>query len=143
MAIQVADGLLDMAENKEAAAIAAMVSYSHSRIGHRHDHTMPGQSHILLGERVMKQNRPGVLLVDLKACRDYKGGEDAAAAVACPALCVLAEADRMVPAKMGLQLAGQIPDCRHVVVPGAGHFVMSEFSVETNAALRPFFLGSD
>ena len=142
MAIQVADGLLDMAGNAEAKAIAAMVSYSHSRTGHRHDHTTPGQSHILFGERVMKQNREGVLLVDLQACRNYTGGEDAAAAVACPALCVLAEGDRMVPAKAGLKLAGAIAGCRHVVVPRAGHFVQSEYSVETNAALRPFFLGS-
>ena len=143
LAIQVADGLIDMATNAEADAIAAMVSYSHSRIGHRHDHTTPGQSHMIYGERVMKQNRKGVLLVDLNACRNYTGGEKAAAAVACPALCVLAEGDRMVPARSGLQLAEKIPGCRHIVVPGAGHFVQSEFSVETNAALRPFFLGSE
>ncbi len=87
----------------------------------------------------MGQNAQGVLLNDLKACNAYSDGKNAAKAVTCPALLILARNDRMVPMKFGLKLAEVLADCQTVVIKGAGHFVHSEKSVETNAALRPFF----
>ncbi len=138
-AIPVNDVLIDMAANAEDKAMRFMVSWSHSAKGHRHDHTMPGQSHLAFGKQVMGQNATGVLLNDLIACNAYTDGKDAVEAVACPALLILARNDRMVPMKFGLKLAGILADCQTVVIDGAGHFVQSEKSVETNAALRPFF----
>lgn len=142
LAIPVTEGLLALAENDEQQAISAMVSNSHGGTGHRHDHTMPGQSHMLYGEQVMGRNRPGVLLNDLNACNNYTRGPDAAAAIDCPTLCILAGRDRMVPTRSGLAMTETIRGCQHVVIPDSGHFVQSEYSVETNTALRPFFLST-
>jgi len=139
-AIPVADPLLDMARDAEDKAFRFMVSWSHGTEGHRHDHTVPGQSHLLFGNKVMGRNKHGVLLTDLLACNSYKAGKDAAAAISCPVLLILAERDRMVPKKFGLELGEMLADSRVLVIPDAGHFLQSEKSVETNAALRPFFL---
>jgi len=141
-AIPVADPLIEMATHAEAKAFRFMVSWSHGTEGHRHDHTMPGQSHLLFGNQVMGQNTPGVLLKDLEACNAYTKGKEAAAAISCPTLLVLAERDRMVPMKFGRELGNMLADCRVQVIRHAGHFLQSEKSVETNAALRPFFLES-
>lgn len=138
-AIPVNDFLIDLATKSEEKAIRFMVSWSHDSQGHKFDHTMPGQSHLLYGKEVMGQNKCGVLLNDLKACNAYTAGSDAASKVECPALLVLAKNDRMVPAKFGAKLSDVISNCKSVVIDGAGHFVQSEKSVETNAALRPFF----
>ena len=139
-AIPVADPLLDMARESENKAFRFMVSWSHATEGHRHDHTVPGQSHLLFGNQVMGQNKTGVLLKDLLACNSYKAGKEAAAAITCPVLLILAERDRMVPKKFGLELGNLFTDGRVVVIGNAGHFLQSEKSVETNAALRPFFI---
>ncbi|MGC6484818.1 MAG: alpha/beta fold hydrolase [Candidatus Puniceispirillales bacterium] len=140
LAIPVNDALITMAEDDEPRAIKAMVSWSHGQEGHRHDHTMPGQSHLFYGAQVMANNAPGVLKIDLLACNAYDGGPDAAAAITCPSLAILAANDKMTPVKAGLGMAAAIAGSRHQVIADAGHFVQSEKSVETNALLRPFFL---
>lgn len=138
-AIPVNDFLIDLATKAEAKAINFMVSWSHGSVGHKFDHTMPGQSHMATGREVMGQNAPGVLLNDLKACNAYSAGSEDAANVSCPTLIVLARQDRMVPAKFGAKLGGQIANSETVMIEKSGHFLHIEKSVDTNAALRPFF----
>lgn len=140
LAIPVNDALITMAGENEPAAIKAMVSWSHDTEGHRHDHTMPGQSHLFYGEQVMAANTEGVLKTDLLACNEYTGGVEAAAAITCPALAILAAKDKMTPLKAGRAMADALDGCNAHVVADAGHFVHGEKSVETNALLRPFFL---
>ena len=140
LAIPVNEALITMAGENEAAAIKAMISWSHADQGHRHDHTMPGQSHLFYGTRVMAGNNTGVLRTDLLACNNYDGGADAAAAVSCPSLAILAAKDKMTPAKAGIAMAAALRGGQHHIIDGAGHFVHCEKSVETNALLRPFFL---
>ncbi len=139
MAIPVNDALLSMAAEKEHKAAAAMVSWSHGQDGHKFDHSVPGQNHLGNGIEVMAQNKPGVLWTDLTACNNYHDGEAAAKALTCPVLCILAEKDKMVPAKFGKMLASTASDASFHVVKDAGHFVQSEKSIETNALMRPFF----
>lgn len=139
LAIPVNDALISMAEDDEHKAIRFMVSWSHGKEGHRHDHTMPGQSHLFYGEQVMANNAMGVLKTDLLACNIYQDGAEAAAGIACPSLCILAAKDRMTPVKAGLAMADALENSRQHVISDAGHFVHSEKSVETNALLRPFF----
>ena len=138
MAIPVNDALIDLAANVEPKAARAMVSWSHGSEGHRFDHSMPGQNHLGYGREVMGQNPAGVLLTDLKSCNNYQNGAEAAQAITCPSICILAEKDKMVPKKFGLKLAEQLTDCQVEVIAGAGHFVQSEKSFQTNSALRPF-----
>ena len=138
MAIPVNDMLLNMAAEKEHKAAAAMVSWSHGQDGHKFDHSVPGQNHLGNGVEVMAQNKPGVLWTDLTACNNYHEGEVAAKALECPVLCILAEKDKMVPAKFGKMLANTTTNGDCHIVKGAGHFVHSEKSIETNALMRPF-----
>ncbi len=139
MAIPVNPALLDMAKNKEPQAIAAMVAWGHDQTGHFHDHSMPGQSHVNFGERLMANNPAGTLYADLKACADYQEGQVAAQAVECPVLCVLAGKDRMTPIKSGRVMAGVLPQAGLKEIPGGGHMLPSEQPLETNLALRGFF----
>ncbi|MCE2517005.1 MAG: alpha/beta hydrolase [Alphaproteobacteria bacterium] len=138
MAIPVNDALIDLAANAEPKAAKAMVSWSHATEGHKFDHSMPGQNHLGYGREVMAQNPGGVLLTDLTSCNNYQDGAQAAQEITCPSICILAERDKMVPKKFGLKLAEQLADCQVEVIAGAGHFVQSEKSFQTNNALRPF-----
>lgn len=137
LAVPVNDALLDLARSAEPKAIAAMTDWGHGRHGHRHDHTLPGVVHLGFGERLMAENAEGSLLVDLTACNDYLDGPDAAAALTCPSLCILATEDRMTPIRGGRKLAASLPDAQLVEVP-AGHMLPSEAPMDVNRALRRF-----
>ncbi len=139
LAIPVNPALLELAKNKETQAIAAMVSWGHDQTGHIHDHSMPGQSHVNFGERLMGNNPAGTLYADLQACADYQEGQAAAQAVECPVLCVLAGKDRMTPIKSGRVMAGVLPQAGIKEIPQGGHMLPSEQPLETNLALREFF----
>jgi len=139
LSIPVNPALLDLAENKEDQAIAAMVAWGHDRTGHFHEHSMPGQSHVNFGERLMANNVPGALYTDLKACADYRDGESAATVVSCPVLCILAARDRMTPIKFGRIMAAAMPQASVMEIPEAGHMLPSEQPLKTNLALRDFF----
>ena len=53
-----------------------------------------------------------------------------------PVTFVLGERDMMTPAKSGLELAAAIAGARTVMLPGAGHMLMSERPDEVLAAVR-------
>jgi len=139
LAIPVNDALLEMAENKESAAIAAMTDWGHGTDGHRHDHTMPGQDHMNYGKQLMAGNAPLTLFADLSACANYTGGAEAAAAITCPCQVILAERDKMTPLRFGLKMAQALRVSDPLIVAGAGHMLPSERPVEVNKALRRFF----
>lgn len=75
---------------------------------------------------LLARTRPGVLAADLNACNDYLDGPADAARIACPALVIAGERDRMSPAKAGRELAALLPHGRIEVLAGAGHMVMAE-----------------
>jgi pimeloyl-ACP methyl ester carboxylesterase len=139
LAIPVNDALLSMAENKEAAAIAAMTDWGHGVDGHRHDHTMPGQNHMNYGKQLMAANETGALFADLSACANYASGSEAAAEITCPCQVILGQKDKMTPLKFGLKMAEALNVSNPVVIEGAGHMLTSERPFEVNKALRPFF----
>jgi pimeloyl-ACP methyl ester carboxylesterase len=87
-------------------------------------------------QRVLEQCKPGVLYNDLNACNAYQGALAAAAKIAAPVTLILGERDMMTPAKAGKTLAAAIANARTVVLPGAGHMMMSERPDELLAALR-------
>lgn len=87
------------------------------------------------GERVLERAAPGVLHNDLAACNAYDGALAAAAKVSCPGTLILGQRDMMTPLKSGLQLADAIKDARRVVLPGAGHMMMTERPDDVLAAL--------
>ena len=87
-------------------------------------------------QRVLEQNRPGVLFSDLSACNAYQSALAAAAQVSVPVTVILGERDMMTPLKSGKALAAALPNARTVVLRGAGHMMMVERPDELLAALR-------
>lgn len=142
LAIPVNEALLNMAKNKEPAAIGAMTDWGHGVDGHRHDHTMPGQNHMNYGVQLMGANETGALHADLQACVDYKNGAIAAAKISCPTQAILAQNDKMTPLKFGLKMADALGTDDVTIVPKAGHMLPSERPFDVNSALRPFFTKS-
>lgn len=141
LAIPVNDGLLGLARNDQPRAIEAMVSWGHGVTGHRHDATLPGQSHLNFGRQLMAGNDKTALFTDLNACNTYENGPAAASAITCPTCCILAGRDRMTPLKTGRAMADAIDGARLEIIANGGHMLPSETPDETNAALRRF-LGS-
>ncbi len=139
MAIAVNNALIKMAETDPDQAYGAMLSWGFGPFGHAHDTSVPGTSLIGAGTRVMQSNTKRALVADLSANAAYAGGPDAAAKIACPSLCILAQLDRMVPAKVGGQLADTLADCTCEVLEGAGHMLPAERPREINAIMRRFF----
>ena len=86
--------------------------------------------------RVLENNRPGVLFSDLSACNNYQNALAAAAQVTVPTTLVLGERDMMTPLRNGKTLAAAIPNARTVVLPGAGHSMMTERPDEVLKALK-------
>lgn len=138
LSIPVNPALLDMAQNREEKAIAAMTDWGHGREGHFHDATMPGLDQMNFTRHVMASNESGALFADLSACASYERGEDAARSVVCPCLCILAENDRMTPARQGRKMTAALTDARELVISGAGHMLTVEKPYEVLKALRGF-----
>jgi pimeloyl-ACP methyl ester carboxylesterase len=87
-------------------------------------------------QRVLEKCKPGVLFNDLNACNAYQGALAAAAKVSVPVTLILGERDMMTPLKAGKALAAAISNARTIVLPGAGHMMMTERPDELLAALR-------
>jgi len=138
LSIPVNDMLLDLAKNKEPKAIDAMMDWGHGPVGHMHDHTMPGHSHLAYGRQLMAANETGALFTDLSACAAYSDGPVAAALVTCPSLCILADMDKMTPIKAGRKLVQTLPMAEVVELSNAGHMLTTERPFEVNQALRKF-----
>jgi pimeloyl-ACP methyl ester carboxylesterase len=86
----------------------------------------PGQWMLGGTQRLLEKTAPGVLHADLAACNAYAAGAEAAANVVCPAMLILGERDLMTPLKAGKALAALIPGAQTLVLPGAGHMLMTE-----------------
>jgi len=78
------------------------------------------------------------LHTDLAACNTYAGGLKAAAKIACPALIVAGELDRMTPAREGEKLAAAIRGSRSVRLAGCGHMMIIEQPDATRDTLSRF-----
>ncbi|MGH8689997.1 MAG: alpha/beta fold hydrolase [Burkholderiales bacterium] len=81
---------------------------------------------------------PGVLYNDLKAVNDYRGGEESAARVKCPALMILGGRDVMTPPRAAQLLQARIPGCKTVAIGVSGHTLTAEAPDATLDALIAF-----
>ena len=142
-AIPINPQLIEAAESTPESAYANMVDWAHGADAHMHDNTVPGGSHINFGIHVMEMGDRSALATDLKSCAAYSGGEEAAKALSCPVLCILAGQDKMTPLKAGRALAGLIGDCETHVIADSGHTLPTERPREVNALLRGFLARLD
>ncbi|MEZ5450262.1 MAG: alpha/beta hydrolase [Thiolinea sp.] len=97
---------------------------------------VPGQAPIGIGWQIMCNNP---LDTDLQACQNYSNGEQAARKITAPAQLILAEQDRMTPAKAGRQLADLLPNVQALVeLEGVGHMLPIEAADQCLQHLRVF-----
>jgi pimeloyl-ACP methyl ester carboxylesterase len=81
-------------------------------------------------------------LRDFQACDAFDALERIGS-ISVPLLAITGEADVMTPAKFARLLADRVPEAQARILPGAGHFVMAELPLETNAAIAAFLRGSE
>ncbi len=120
------EDLRNAAATRPAAAAAMIVGWGFSTEAALGGSATPGLWLTGGATSLLARARPGVLAADLNACNDYLDGPADAARVACPAVVIAGERDRMSPAKTGRELAALLPHGRIEVLSGAGHMVMAE-----------------
>jgi pimeloyl-ACP methyl ester carboxylesterase len=143
LSIPVNDHLLSLSDKALSKAIQAMISWGHGSLGHMHDNTQPGHSFLGFGNRLMAANNQNALKNDLIACNNYKNGTKMASNIQQPALCILAEKDKMTPLKSGQKMANTLVQGQVTVIKSAGHMLPAEFPAEINTALRNFLNKTD
>lgn len=125
-AMPVNEDLRNAAATTPASAAAMIVTWGFSAEAALGGSAAPGLWLTGGATSLLARARPGVLAADLNACNDYGDGPADAARVACPAVVIAGERDRMSPARAGRELAALLPQGRIEVLPGAGHMVMAE-----------------
>lgn len=139
--VPVGDPLLDSAGTKEQLAKNAMTAWGLGPEAHHYDNTVPGFSHVGFGLRTMDLNPEGAVAADLHACNNYDSGEEKAANIKCPTMCVFGRKDKMTHIKSGMKLAAVLPNNTLHVLEDSGHTIPGERPHELNAFLREFLKG--
>ncbi len=138
-AIPVNEQLLSLAASDQNKAVAAMLNWGFGQDYQFGLSAVPGQAPIGIGTRIM-QNNP--LYTDLVACNAYRRGEQIAAKLTMPVQLVLAEQDKMTPAKAGHALADSLANVQSMVSLGkVGHMLPIEAPDDCLHALRAFISG--
>lgn len=139
--MRVSENLLLAAEKDEARAQDMINVWSHSAqqggFSHKPSHPGPGFNLPWGNRRLMQRQSPGVLLVDFAACNTYQNGASLATSEA-GILFILGERDAMTPLRAGLAFAAQIGKQETLVIPKAGHALMSEAPDQVLEALKRF-----
>lgn len=138
----VSPALLEGALNDPQRAIQMVNTFSHALLAPPPSSLGPGTwlygDARALMRRVLASNREAnVFHIGFKACNDYANGEAAIAAVQCPVLFLLGDADQMTPPRATGTLIAKARDAR-VVHVHAGHALMQEAPDGVLFALRDF-----
>jgi pimeloyl-ACP methyl ester carboxylesterase len=137
--MQVSEALLATALADPARAIEMVNAWSHSSLAAKPSYPGPGMW-LHGGNRALMHRMQGgcpdinLFHHEFSVCDRYRGGEAAAARVACPVDFVLGAADQMTPPKAARTLAATLRARIHTVA--AGHNLMTEAPEPTLAALR-------
>ena len=122
----VSDALLSTSEANDRTALDMLTFWGHSSTAHLGGNSTPGMWMLGCGVRLLEESDDGVVHTDLKACSEYKVGLDHATQVNCPTLLILGERDAMTPVRATRALADAIPNVETLVLPRAGHALLSE-----------------
>lgn len=138
----VSPALLHSALEAPEQAIAMVNTFSHSMLAPPPSSLGPGTwlyggSRALMRRVLASNPQVNVFHTGFKACNDYANGEAAIAAVQCPVLFLLGEADQMTPPRAAQALAKKAPQAKVLTVK-AGHALMSEAPDAVLFALRDF-----
>lgn len=127
--------LLDSSKANEHMAIDIVSLFGHSFGSQLGGNPVAGVHAQTLAERLMEQAKDGVMYTDMYACHTYDQGDEAAAAVTCPAGLILGELDMMTPARAADTLIKCFKDPKVIRLSDCGHMMMSEKPELTHRAL--------
>ncbi len=144
--MKVSPMLLETSRDQEPVAIDMVNLWSHSSIAQKP--SAPGPGFYVQGgsrrlmQRISQRNPNQVFFTDFSACNDYANGEQAAAALSCPALFLLGRKDMMTPPKAAAKLSAKMPGAKTIVLDGSGHALMAEQPDQVLDALFGFATGA-
>ena len=126
--------LIDLSEAGDEKAVSLMMKWGYQ-----------GSKAFIGGNPVKKivnsaRDIREVLAVDLKACNNYKDGENAIKKISCPTLCIFGDLDKMVPLKVGLKMARQILNSETKIISDCGHMIIFEKAFEMRKLVKEFIL---
>lgn len=137
-AMPVHPDLLAAAERNEDLADQLVAFWGHGGRALKGGNPTPGMWMLGGALSLLGRAADGALFRDLAACNDYADGEARAAAVACPALVILGDEDRMAPPKAARKLASLIPHGLAREIAGSGHMMTVERPDATLEAMKEF-----
>ena len=126
--------LIDLAEAGDEKAVLLMMKWGYE-----------GSKAFIGGNPVKKiinsaREIREVLAVDLKACNNYKNGEESLKKIDCPTLCIFGDLDKMVPVKIGLKMSEQIKNSETKIVSNCGHMIIFEKAFEMRKLVKEFII---
>jgi pimeloyl-ACP methyl ester carboxylesterase len=124
--------LLKTAQEKPAEAIGLLIKW-----GVWPGHQQVGAVRTVLGS-VMNGADPRAVYNDLKACDDFKEGEQLAMSCDKPALVISAEHDKLTRPAEVEKLAGVFRGGTYTLLKDCGHMMMIERPIETAQAIKIF-----
>ena len=136
--MSVSDDLLAAAARNDHVALELINGWSFSAGAQLGGSEAPGMWMTGGAMRLLERCRDGVLATDLEACNRYANGLEAARAVRCPTLAILAARDVMAPVRSAQALVAALSDVKPVMLADTGHSMMAERPGEVLDALRPF-----
>ncbi len=116
--------LVSAAIANQVKAAELITAWAHGQRQHVGLNPTPG--HWMLGSALalLEACPVDVLGIDLVACRDYPGTDEAAAAISCPVTVVAGSGDKMTPARAARGVDELIADSTLVTLAGTGHMMM-------------------
>ena len=126
--------LIDLAEAGDERAVLLMMKWGYE-----------GSKAFIGGNPVKKiinsaREIREVLAVDLKACNNYKNGEESIKKIDCPTLCIFGDLDKMVPVKIGLKMSEQIKNSETKIISDCGHMIIFEKAFEMRKLVKEFII---
>jgi len=126
--------LIDLAEAGDERAVLLMMKWGYE-----------GSKAFIGGNPVKKiinsaREIREVLAVDLKACNNYKNGEESLKKIDCPTLCIFGDLDKMVPVKIGLKMSEQIKNSETKIISDCGHMIIFEKAFEMRKLVKEFIV---
>jgi pimeloyl-ACP methyl ester carboxylesterase len=125
-AMPVHPSLMKSARENPPAAYDMMTGWCHSPPAKLGGNTAPGLWMTGGSRALLGHGQQGALAVDLEACNAWKSGPEAVAKVQCPTLFLSGENDVMTPARKAAELAKFVAGAKSIMLPRAGHMMMSE-----------------
>lgn len=135
-AIPVNPALIDTAKKSAAQAAEMMLNWGFGPKIHMGMSPTPGMQPIAIGRQIMGANP---LAVDLQACADYLGGDEAAKTLGVPSAMILAGQDKMTPMRAGKATAELMGAELHLL-EDFGHMLPIEAPKQVLTILKQFIL---